>query len=62
MVLGVIKGFTGIFVGAVLGGEAIKAVGGIGSIPSGIRGATQTFIGLGVVGHAASTVKNSFLK
>ena len=62
MVLGAIKGFTGIFVGAVLGGEAIKAVGGIGSIPSGIRGATQTFIGLGVVGHAASTVKNSFLK
>ena len=62
MVLGVIKGFTGVLVGSVLGGEAIRQVGGIGSIPSGIRGATQTFIGLGVVGQAASTVKNSFFK
>ena len=62
MVLGAIKGFTGVLVGTILGGEAIRIVGGVGAIPSGIRGATQVFIGLGVVGHAASKVKNSFLK
>ena len=62
MVLGAIKGFTGVLVGAVIGGEAIRVVGGIGGIPAGIRGATQTFIGLGIAGKAASTIKNGFFK
>lgn len=59
-ILSPIKGFVGVLVGATLGGEAIRQVGNVGSMPSGIRSATQSFIGLGVMGHAASTAKKLF--
>lgn len=48
-----IKGFLGTLVGITLGGEAIRQAGSIGNFPSGLKSATQSFIGLGIVGHAA---------
>ncbi len=46
----------------IIGGEAIRQVGATSAIPSGLRSATQSLIGLGIVGKAASGIKNSFLK
>lgn len=56
----VIGSFIGVTVGAILGGEAIRQVGATAAISSGLRGATQTFIGLGVVGQAAGSAKKLF--
>ena len=54
-----IKGFVGLTVGAVLGGQAIQAIGNIGSgMSSGMRGATQSMVGVGLLGHAASLSKS----
>jgi len=55
-----VKGFIGITVGAILGGHAMGAVGGVAAIPRGIGSATQSLIGVGIVGHAASTTKDMF--
>lgn len=51
-----IKGFIGATVGAVLGSEAIKAVGNSG-LASGIKNATQSLIGIGVLKHTADMFK-----
>jgi len=46
-----VKGFMGLTVGAILGGEAIKAVGNVGSgMSSGMKSATQSMIGVGILG------------
>ena len=56
-----IKGFIGMTVGTILGGEAMSAVGRIGSgMSAGMKGATQSLIGVGVLGHAAGTTKKIF--
>ena len=55
-----IKGLLGTFIGVVIGGEAIKAVGGIGSFPSGLKAATQVGIGLSVFSNAAKNTKGVF--
>lgn len=49
-----IKGFVGTLVLTTIGGEAIRQVGNIGSgMSSGLKGATQSLIGIGVAGHTA---------
>jgi len=55
-----IKGFLKTLVGVTLGGEAIRQVGSIGQMPAGLRSATQSFIGLGVMGNAAKNTKKAF--
>lgn len=59
--IGQIKGLTGVLIGSTLGGEAIRAVGNIGSgLSDGMKGATQTIIGAGVLGHAANVTSKFF--
>ena len=58
--LDMIKGMVGVTVGAVLAGTAMRAVGGVSAMSSGMRGATQSLIGVGLVGHAASLSKKVF--
>lgn len=53
----IVKGFFDTIIGITLGGEMIKLVDNTPSIPSGIGKATQTFIGLGVLGNAAKHTK-----
>ena len=48
-----IKGFIGLTIAAPLAGAAIGAVGNVAGLTSGIAGATQSFIGIGLAGHAA---------
>ena len=55
-----IGGFIGTLVGVTLGGIAIAQTGATSAIPSGIRSATQSFIGLGVLGTAAKGAKSLF--
>lgn len=55
-----IGGFIRTLVGVSIGGEAIRQVGNIGQIPKGIKSATQSFIGLGVLGNAAKNTKSIF--
>ena len=55
-----IKGMFGTLIGVVLGGEAIRQVGSIGSFPSGLKSATQVGIGLGVVSNAFKGTKSIF--
>ena len=55
-----IKGMLGTFIGVVIGGEAIKAVGGISSFPSGLKSITQTGIALGVASNAFKGTKSIF--
>jgi len=55
-----IKGLVGTLVGATLGGAVIGQVGATSAIPSGIRSATQSFIGLGILGTAAKGTKSLF--
>ena len=55
-----IKGFIGALVGVTLGGVVIGQVGATAAIPAGIRSATQSFIGLGVLGTAAKGAKSLF--
>lgn len=57
-----IKGLFGLTIGSVLGGEAIRQVGNVAAIPSGIRSATQSFIGIGLAGKAASLMPKKFFK
>ena len=46
--------------GVVIGGEAIKQVGSIGSIPAGLKSATQIGIGLGVASNVFKGTKSIF--
>lgn len=55
-----IKGLFGTLIGTVIGGEAIRQVGSIGSFPSGLKSVTQVGIGLGVVGNAFKGTKSIF--
>ena len=55
-----IKGLFGTLVGVVIGGAAIRQVGGIGSFPSGLKSITQVGIGLGVLGNTLKSSKNIF--
>ena len=61
MVKKLIQGFGGIIIGTALGGAAIQAIGNLGSsMGAGLKGATQSLVGVGIFGHAASKVKNMF--
>lgn len=52
------KNMFGFMVGATIGGEAIKAVGNIGSgMSDGMKSATQSMIGVGILGSAAKMFK-----
>lgn len=53
-----IKGFIGVTVGAIMGGETMQQVGG--AMTGGIGSATQSMVGIGVLGHAASLSKKLF--
>ncbi len=55
-----LKGMLGTLVGVVIGGVAIRQVGGIGSFPSGLKSATQVGIGLGVFSNAFKGSKSIF--
>lgn len=56
-----IKGFMGTMLGVVLGGEAIRQVGNIGSgMSDGMKGATQSMIGVGVLGNTIGNMKGMF--
>ena len=50
-----IKGFIGLTIGAVLGGETIRQVGA--NISGGIGRATQSLVSVGLVGHASKLFK-----
>jgi hypothetical protein len=53
-----IKGFMGVTIGTILGGEAIRQVGNIGSgMSQGLKSATQSVIGVGVLGNAMKFFK-----
>ncbi len=52
-----IKGFIGLTILTPLAGAAIGAVGNIGALSSGVRGATQAAIGGGLLGSAAKIFK-----
>lgn len=53
-----IKGMVGITIGASLMPSVMHGIGSIGSGMSvGMRGATQSLVGIGLVGHAASLSK-----
>lgn len=56
----VLKGFFGTLIGVVIGGEAIRQVGNIGSFPSGLKSVTQVGIGLGVAANAFKGTKSIF--
>lgn len=56
----VLKGMIGFAAMLPLGTHVMGAVGGATAIPAGIRGATQSFIGLGIAGKAASLSKHMF--
>lgn len=51
--LDTVKGFIGLTVLTPIAGMAMGAVGNLGVMSAGMRGATQSLIGIGVVGHAA---------
>ena len=56
-----IKGMIGITVGASLVPTVIHGIGNIGSgMSAGMKGATQSLVGVGMVGHAASLSKGLF--
>ena len=53
-----IKGFVGITIGAALIPAVMHGIGNIGSgMSTGMKGATQSLVGVGLVGHAASLSK-----
>jgi hypothetical protein len=54
-----IKGFFGTLLGTVIGGESLRQTSNI-NFPGGLGRATQSFIGLGIVGNAAKNAKESF--
>ncbi len=55
-----IKNLFGTLIGVVIGGEAIRQVGKIGGIPSGLKSVTQIGIGLGVLGNTLKSSKSIF--
>ncbi len=55
-----LKGLFGSLVGVVIGGAAIRQVGSIGGIPSGLKSVTQIGIGLGVASNAFKGTKSIF--
>jgi|24BtaG_2_1085350.scaffolds.fasta_scaffold00417_14 predicted lysophospholipase L1 biosynthesis ABC-type transport system permease subunit len=56
-VLKPIKGFIGVLVGSSLGGAAIQAVGNIGSgMSTGMKSATQSMVGVGVMSQGAKLI------
>lgn len=57
----VLKGFIGLVVAAPLAGAAIAGIGGAltGGL-AGIGGATQSLVGIGLLGKAAETTKGLF--
>ncbi|GAG35955.1 unnamed protein product [marine sediment metagenome] len=55
-----IAGFVGLMILTPLAGAAMSAVGGIGAMSSGMVSTTQSMIGVGLVGHAASISKGMF--
>lgn len=56
----IIKNLFGTLIGVVVGGEAIRQVGKIGGIPSGLKSVTQIGIGLGVATNAFKGTKSIF--
>ena len=57
MVLG---GLIGLVVATPLAGVVISTIGGIAAFPSRIASLTQSFVGLGLAGKAASLSTNFF--
>ena len=56
--MGLIKGMIGLTVGASLMPSVMSGIGNIGSgMSAGMRGATQSLVGVGFLGHAASLGK-----
>ena len=55
----VLKGMIGFAAMLPLGTYVMGAVGSASAIPAGIRGATQAFVGLGIMGKAASIGKKA---
>ena len=51
-----VKKFSGFLATVAVGGEAIKMIGD-SSMPSGLKSATQSFAGLGLMGSAAKLFK-----
>ena len=52
------KGMFGMVIAAPLAGAAMSAVGGVSALGSGIKGATQTMIGGGLMAHSAKLGKS----
>jgi hypothetical protein len=60
-VLQPIKSFIGLAIAAPIAGATLGALGSLGSsIPRGISSATQSLVGLGLVGKAAEGAKSFF--
>lgn len=57
MVMMMIGDFLKITIGSIIGGETIRQIGNVSEIPKGIRDSSQTFVGAGVLGMAASGIK-----
>lgn len=55
--LDLIKNMVVLTIAAPLAGAAIGAVGGIGALSHGVRGATQVAIGGGLISHASKMFK-----
>jgi len=56
-----VKGFLGVVVGTSLGSAAMEQVGSIGSgMSSGLKSATQSMVGIGILGNAVSVAKDLF--
>lgn len=49
-----------LFVDTILSGEAIRQIQQTTELSPGIRSAGSTFVGLGILGSAANTAKDSF--
>ena len=59
--MGLITGMIGVTVGASLVPAVMHGIGSIGSgMSAGMQGATQSLVGVGLVGHAASLSKKVF--
>lgn len=59
--MGLIKGMLALTVGSSLMPSVMHGIGAIGSgMSAGMKGATQSLVGVGFIGHAASLPKKVF--
>jgi hypothetical protein len=57
-----IKGFVSVLAGTALGGAAIQQVSNIAALSGGIGSATQSLIGVGILGQSASLIPKKLFK